>query len=476
LESDVISTEKETSDKQRSSSEIMTPSAKEILEANRRMSEILGPSVREMMSLQRRMSEMLGPSVREMMGSQRRLSKILTPAATDMLDSQRRISEMLGPSTRAMLDSQTKLSEMLGPSTRAMLDSQTKLSEMLGPSARAMLDSQTKLSEMLGPSVREMMGSQRRLSEILTPAATDMLDSQRRISEMLGPSVRSMLDSQRRISNLISKELVFDNWAKTNAQLFDHIKRRIATANRIDSEILPTLENYNWFLTVSLEDSFISDLSRIIENSSDKLPVAIRHEFISYFSRNNYDNLTSMIKSWEENSLFKPRMKIFKDSFNLLKHSHNSYNPANVLIPTLIAQIDGILTDYLIQNEFTIEKEGRGLVWKDKTNKPLHKVSMRNKIYEKIFDQNVNEYTLANSSMSTTALGIGNEFILNTLFQTAFTKQKLKKPFGLSRHKIMHGEYVRYGRKEHLIRTYLILDFLYGLENVDHNNTSQATN
>jgi len=71
--------------------------------------------------------------------------------------------------------------------------------------------------------------------------------------------------------------------------------------------------------------------------------------------------------------------------------------------------------------------------------------------------------------MSKVALEIGNDFILNTLFQTAYTKQKLKKPFGLNRHKIMHGEYVNYGRNDHLIRSYLILDFLYGLEDVDYN-------
>ena len=231
------------------------------------------------------------------------------------------------------------------------------------------------------------------------------------------------------------------------------------------------MKNYNWFITVSLEDDFILSLSRIIEKPKGELSKAIRQEFVIYFSKNKYQKLASMIKSWENNPLFKPRMKIFRDSYNLLKHSHNSYNPSNFVIPTLISQIDGILTDYLIQNEFTIIQKGNGLVWTDKMNKNNWGISKRNKIFKDIFDPNIIEYSLPNGSMSSAALGIGNNFILNTLFQTAYTKQKLENPFGLSRHKIMHGEHVRYGRNDHLIRSYLILDFLYGLEDVDYNDT-----
>jgi hypothetical protein len=271
------------------------------------------------------------------------------------------------------------------------------------------------------------------------------------------------------IQSLDGVKLVFDNWAKTNVQLFDIINKRISFVDRIDSRILPVLKNYNWFITVSLDDAFILNLSRIIEKPPSKLSKAIRQEYINYFSKNNYHKLASMIGSWEQNPLFKPRMKIFRDSYNLLKHSNNSYNPSNLLIPTLIPQIDGILTDYLIQNQFNVVKEGRGLVWKDKLSNNICKVSNRNKIYEKIFDPDFSEYSLTNDSMSKVALEIGNDFILNTLFQTAYTKQKLKKPFGLNRHKIMHGEYVNYGRNDHLIRSYLILDFLYGLEDVDYN-------
>ena len=267
-------------------------------------------------------------------------------------------------------------------------------------------------------------------------------------------------------ASLIYKELTFDNWVKTNIQLFDSVNKRILFTRQIDLQILPVLTKYNWFITVSLENNFINNLSQIIETSSDKLAVTLRNEFMAYFFDNDCKKLKQMVEGWNDNVLFKSRMKIVRDSINLLRYAHNSYNPANLLIPTLISQIDGILTDYLIQNQFEIVKKNGKWVWVD-TN--MNIIYGRNKVYKKIFDPKVKDYSLTNGYTSMASSGIGSDFIINTLFQTAYIKQKLKNPFGLSRHKIMHGESTTYGRRDHLVRTYLILDFLYGLENVDHN-------
>ncbi len=342
------------------------------------------------------------------------------------------------------------------------------------------LDSKKEKTNIYSPEYQNALATKtikdahKRFSEVIFPSTFKVIeDAQKSLSEVYSPSMfKAIEDAHIKLSNLISKELVFDNWVKTNVQLFDFVNKRLSFVDSVDSKIIPILQKHNWFITVSLEDDFILNFSRTIENPSGKLGKEIRQEFINYFSRNNFEKLASMIESWEENTLFKPRMKIFRDSYNLLKHSHNSYNPSNFLIPTLISQIDGILTDYLIQNEFTIIQKGKGLVWTDKMNKNNWRISNRNKIFKDIFDPNIIEYSLPNGSMSSAALGIGNNFILNTLFQTAYTKQKLENPFGLSRHKIMHGEYVKYGRKDHLIRTYLMLDFLFGLENVDYNELS----
>jgi len=55
---------------------------------------------------------------------------------------------------------------------------------------------------------------------------------------------------------------------------------------------------------------------------------------------------------------------------------------------------------------------------------------------------------------------LANEVFLNILFQGSQRGEPLKTPFTFNRHKIMHGEYVKYGRIDNTIRAFLILDFL----------------
>ena len=328
------------------------------------------------------------------------------------------------------------------------------------------------ISEMLrlykSPTFKVLAETQQNLPLLQNSSAfSDAVKSASVLNSSISDVVKSVsfLNSSA-ISNVLSNRLIFDNWVKTNTQLFESVNKRILFARQLDTNILPVLSNYNWFITVSLEDTFIQKLSQVIESSSDKTAIILRHEFINYFSMDNFKNLKIMVEGWQDNSLFKPRLKIFLDCVSVLRNSNNKCNPSNLLIPTLIAQIDGILTDYLVNNQFRITKQKRRMVWEDLNS---NIISGRKKVYENIFEPTFLDYSLINNSMSTVAIGIGSDFILNTLFQTAYPLQKLKKPFGLSRHKIMHGENIKYGRKEHLFRTFLILDYLYGLENVDYN-------
>ena len=62
-------------------------------------------------------------------------------------------------------------------------------------------------------------------------------------------------------------------------------------------------------------------------------------------------------------------------------------------------------------------------------------------------------------------LDLANEIFLNILFQIAYPGKPLKTPFTFNRHKIIHGEYLKYGRIDNTIRAFLILDFLATLSN-----------
>ena len=59
---------------------------------------------------------------------------------------------------------------------------------------------------------------------------------------------------------------------------------------------------------------------------------------------------------------------------------------------------------------------------------------------------------------------LSRDIFLDVLLQGSKRDSSLKIPFNFNRHKIMHGESVRYGRKDYLIRAMMILDYLASLK------------
>lgn len=65
-----------------------------------------------------------------------------------------------------------------------------------------------------------------------------------------------------------------------------------------------------------------------------------------------------MVDKWSNNPLFKRRIKIIKDCVNIMKVSGNDINYSNLVVPTLIAQIDGIQNEFMKLNGFQINRYG----------------------------------------------------------------------------------------------------------------------
>ncbi len=119
-----------------------------------------------------------------------------------------------------------------------------------------------------------------------------------------------------------------------------------------------------------------------------------------------------------------------------MKNAKGKYNPSNIVLPTLIAQIDGIRIEFMNRNGLSfwtkVEK------WKGLFNG----LTLNQKLYES-----------------------ANDIFLNILFQESQPGKPLETPFTFNRHKIIHGEYLKYGRIDNTIRAFLILDFLATLSN-----------
>lgn len=257
------------------------------------------------------------------------------------------------------------------------------------------------------------------------------------------------------LNSILPQMEIIQNWIDQNQKLFanffrayqileDSLKRyhtTIEEANKI-------LKKYKWFVSLSLPDSFYGAILEI-ESTGKNKKKKINKLFIDYFSGNNFKYLEELVESWKSHSRFKSRMRIFRACIQTLQRAKKGDNPSNVIIPALIAQIDGIIND--IVDSYGIQYDKKSRMWIDgKGNQSKKKDEAKKKLI-----QSLNEYS-----------PIGEYLLLEILFQEAYRGQKLSIPTTFSRHKILHGEYVHYGRKDNTIKAFLILDFLHYLEGV----------
>jgi hypothetical protein len=242
----------------------------------------------------------------------------------------------------------------------------------------------------------------------------------------------------RNLSEVLTPKIIFwQRWVEQNKKLFDSYAKfwhafqkqyRIA-----EQEAIQILSKYKWFITPSLPLDFVFEAVKIGRGRGNQRK-AINRLFVDYFSSENFKNLEKLVDGWETNKIFKPRMKVFRDCVFAMRNAKDECNPSNFVLPTVIAQIDGIRIEFMDQN-------GLSFWTKDKVWKGWFKGQTPNQ----------------------ELLDLANDIFLNILFQKSQPGKPLKTPFTFNRHKIMHGEYLRYGRIDNTIRAFLILDFLAAL-------------
>ncbi|MBS1494326.1 MAG: hypothetical protein JST55_12485 [Bacteroidetes bacterium] len=176
-----------------------------------------------------------------------------------------------------------------------------------------------------------------------------------------------------------------------------------------------------------------------------------RH-YQDFLTKKSFYHLEKMVISWNSNKFFKRRSKSLIDSVNILRlvisNKQEKINISNFVLPFLIAQIDGIVYDFLEKKGYTF----------DRTR--IHKNNRSVKKFEWIQEEetNLQYYSIV-------------DFIENVLFGVSFPKQNIKNKVFYNRNKIMHGENLKYGTMKNVLRTYLILDYLSKV--TDKDNTTK---
>ena len=147
------------------------------------------------------------------------------------------------------------------------------------------------------------------------------------------------------LESIISQTRSLGNWTELNSNIFDVYDDYWQDIGKLfenpEEKSINILSRYKWFLTPSLPQDFALKVL-ITYGAVDSTKSDIDKLFIDYFSLNNYENLEKLIENWADIDIFQPRMKIFRDCVSLLKIAKKDMNPSNMVIPTLISQIDGI--------------------------------------------------------------------------------------------------------------------------------------
>ena len=264
------------------------------------------------------------------------------------------------------------------------------------------------------------------------------------VSQMINSS--AMLSAANMMKVINQQTVIWQNWINANSIFLDQITRDIALfwdnfqiKYQIPSlDAQKCLKKYNWFISPNMDIPIVYEIMEVCNSSSEHKQKEINHIFINYFLENDYGKLDRMVEKWSANPLFKRRIKIIKDCVNIMKVSGNDINYSNFVVPTLIAQIDGIQNEFMKMNGFLINRYG----FID---------SEGNKIAKEDYFRGL---TSGNEFFDAI-----NDFFLEVLFQTVYPGEKCKS-LHFSRHKILHGEITNYGQRVFTIRCFMILDFL----------------
>lgn len=302
----------------------------------------------------------------------------------------------------------------------------------------------------LGPIMRALSGFND-LSKVITSVSkidySKIINASSLGAASLAAATNQINSTANLLSNVLGPQInTWNHWADVNKQLFnetfeqwDKFEKRYKIAR---AEAISALKKYKWFMTPSLPIDFVFSAVKIGRRSGNQRRM-MNILFVEYFSEDNFVNLRELLDVWASKNVFDHRMKIFRDCVSVITQSDKKTNPSNLVIPTLIAQIDGIQREFMASNGIIFKKKG-GL--KDSRG---HGVKWRS-WYE-------------NLTSDGELLDSANDIFLNILFQDADHGKPLKTPYTFSRHKIMHGEYYRYGRFDNTIRAFLILDFFAAL-------------
>jgi len=330
-----------------------------------------------------------------------------------------------------------------------------ELAKTLQPIIKSAQEALSAFNKNYAPVIQQTLAGTSYIRESLQQLgsiASQIGDTQRRIIESMKPMIEQYQSMAKIITESLRPQIdIWQRWAAQNKAVFDSFSGYWVEFQRqynvAEPKAVKVLQKYKWFITPSFPISFIFEVMKL-DQTKGRHDKAVNSLFIEYYEAEDWQNLETMVSGWKKNPILKNRHKILMDCVVAVKMaSKKGINEANVVLPTLITQIDGVLTDYL--NSKGLQWDSDYDDWVDTRTGKVKKVGRKTQL------KNTKPKVL------TTPLdNLANDIFLNILFQRSQKGKPLATPFNFNRHKIIHGENVKYGRKDYLIRAFMVLDLL----------------
>ncbi len=251
------------------------------------------------------------------------------------------------------------------------------------------------------------------------------------------------------------QQKMWEDWVDQNKKIREIHERTqkywddaLEKYNMSKKDAFDNLKNYHWIISPNMDSQVVYDVVEIFKSDSQHKRREINHLFNSYLFDNDCERLYELLEIWDSKPRFNNRIKIIRDCIDTINKMPNTFNFSNVIVPTLIAQTEGVRFSFMEEHFLKVDKKYR--LWINENTKLTHSDGS-NILLDEYWENLINGDDFLEAM---------NNLFLDILFQKAYRGQPYSKSIHFSRHKILHGENTRYGRKDYVCRCFLILDFL----------------
>jgi hypothetical protein len=246
------------------------------------------------------------------------------------------------------------------------------------------------------------------------------------INERL-PGASQLVQLERRISE------TFTFLENNRARIFSFIPLLDGFEANRRRVFVEKLRQYEWWITPSMPTDQLMDAIIAGKKKTD-----IKRIVINHFSVTRFKNLNTMVKGWMQNPLINVRAHLIKQA--LRAHKRGDYAAS---IALLLPQIEGIAGDYIAANPDLFRK--------------VNKNSPKEKVHAAIDTIPVDDIVPEVEALLA--------YIQESAYEKTRNGAQAKSTF--NRHKILHGEQIRYGTCANSLRAFLLIDALSKLGSED---------